>query len=270
MSILSDHEIKQLCVPPEPFDQINETLYRELIMHQDIKGWPADHDAQAHLRCEIRQRATTHYDVDASSFKPMISPYHEHLVREVYDSVTKPIGGSIDGVPTMVTIPTNPRKVLSFGQSSYGYDVTLSDKLSLFTNINSSTIDPKNFDERCLVDARVISDHTGSFVMLPPNSYLLGHTVEYFRMPRDVTAIFLAKSTYARAGVSINATPAEAGWEGVLVLEIANLTSLPVKIYVNEGIAQALLFRGSRPCAVSYADRGGKYQGQRGITLPKV
>jgi dCTP deaminase len=132
-------------------------------------------------------------------------------------------------------------------------------------------IDPKRFDDTCLVDATLRTDEDGAeYVILPPNSYLLGYTVEYFRMPRDVTAIFLAKSTYARAGISVNATPAEAGWEGELVLEIANQTPLPVKIYVNEGAAQALFFKGDAPCSVSYADRSGKYQGQRGIQLAKV
>lgn len=185
---------------------------------------------------------------------PMLSPYVDASVRtEKDDSIDK------------------DRRVLSYGVSSYGYDVRLAEEIKLFSNLNSRIIDPKHFDEACLVDGEVLMDDEGSrYAILPPNSYLLGRTVEYFCMPRDVTALFIAKSTMARAGISVNCTPAECGWEGNLVLEIANLTNLPAKIYVGEGIAQALFFRGATPCRTSYADRGGKYQGQTGITLPKA
>lgn len=271
MSILSDAEIKHLCVLPDDATYFDEELYNQRIRERDQHGWPLTDHAMEQIRADIRRSCTRTYSTgERSAFKPMIAPYCERLVREVYSEVTKAIGGSFETGFQMASIPTGPRKVLSFGQSSYGYDVTLADKISIFSDINSVIIDPKQFDERCLINAEVRSDHTGRYVVLPPNSYLLGHTVEYFRMPRDVTAIFLAKSTYARAGVSVNATPAEAGWDGVLVLEVANQTSLPVKIYVNEGIAQALFFRGNQPCATSYADRGGKYMGQTGLSYSKV
>lgn len=269
MSILSDSEIRQLCVPPEDYDKVDYQVYDALIAEQNRKGWPLMKSAIEQLKSEFGQSATIHVHVDPSDFKPMIEPYCPSLVRECFTEITKPMSDGQGGI-VMTTIPTYQRGVLSFGQSSYGYDVRLSDKLKLFSNINSAIIDPKNFDEKCLVDALIHEDLTGRYVILPPNSYLLGHTVEYFRMPRNVTALFLAKSTMARCGVSVNATPAEAGWEGSLVLEIANQTTLPVKIYINEGIAQALFFKGDQPCAVSYADRGGKYQHQTGLTLAKV
>lgn len=269
MSILSDSEIHQLCVAPEDHDEVDHLVYDALIAEQNRKGWPLTDHAVEQLKNEFRQLATVHIHVDPADFKAMIEPYCPSLVRECFTEITKPMSDGQGGI-VMTTIPTLQRGVLSFGQSSYGYDVRLSDKLKLFSNINSAIVDPKNFDESCLVDALIREDLSGRYVILPPNSYLLGHTVEYFRMPRDVTAIFLAKSTYARCGVSINCTPAEAGWEGNLVLEIANQTTLPVKIYIGEGIAQSLYFRGNQPCAVSYADRGGKYQGQTALTLAKV
>jgi dCTP deaminase len=270
MSILSDAEIKQLCVPPQSFDQLNEGLYADLIDEQNLKGWPTFDPAVEALKKEIREKATMRYIVDPADFKPMISPYCEKLIREVFQEVEKPTSVNEDGSLNMTRFPTQPRKVLSYGQSSYGYDVSLAADVKIFSNINAVTVDPKSFDERSLVDAVVKTDATGSFIILPPNSYMLGRTVEHFNMPRDVTAIFLAKSTYARVGISVNATPAEAGWSGVLVLEVANQTTLPVKVYVNEGIAQALFFRGNQPCSTTYADRGGKYMNQAGITLAKV
>lgn len=269
MSILSDHEIKKLCTIPPNATYFDEELYQQLI--RERVSWPLTDHACELIRSELRQRATREYTLaERSNFRPMIEPYCEAQVRGVMNTVTKPIGGSFETGLHMVEVPTNLRKVLSFGQSSYGYDVRLSEEIRIFSNIASAIVDPKNFDERCLVKAAIRTDDSGSYVVLPPNSYLLGHTMEYFRMPRDVTAVFLAKSTYARVGVSINATPAEAGWEGVLVLEVANLTTLPVKIYTGEGIAQALFFKGNMPCATSYADRGGKYQHQEGIQLAKV
>ena len=163
------------------------------------------------------------------------------------------------------------RRVLSYGVSSYGYDVRLAEEFKIFSNVNAAVIDPKNFTSECLITAELRTDDLGAkYVILPPNSYLLGHTLEEFNIPRDVMVICVGKSTYARAGVQVNVTPIEPGFQGTVVIEIANNTSLPVKIYANEGISQFLFFKGKFPCAVSYADRKGKYQGQQGLVTPRV
>lgn len=162
------------------------------------------------------------------------------------------------------------RSVLSFGMSSFGYDVTLAEEAKIFTNQNAAIIDPKKLEEGTLIDALIKTDAQGAkYVILPPNSYMLGRTVEWFKIPRDVMIVCVGKSTYARAGCICNTTPIEPGFEGNVVIELANTTSLPMKVYLGEGIAQFLFFRGN-PCEVSYADRSGKYMGQSGITLPRV
>lgn len=172
-------------------------------------------------------------------------------------------------------VPTSVKKVdqlpvLSYGVSSFGYDVRLDTRFKIFTNLNAGIVDPKKLDNKCLVDVQATRAPDGSeYVILPPNSYLLGYTVEYFRIPKDIMVVCVGKSTYARAGAIVNVTPIEPGFEGNVVIEIANSTTLPLKIYANEGCAQFLFFRGN-PCKVSYDDRGGKYQGQTGLTLPKV
>lgn len=153
---------------------------------------------------------------------------------------------------------------ISYGTSSYGYDVRCSKHFKIFTNINSSIVDPKNFDENSFVD--VESD----VCIIPPNSFALAHTVEYFKIPRDVLTICLGKSTYARCGIIVNVTPLEPEWEGHVTLEFSNTTPLPAKIYAGEGVAQMLFFQSDEPCEVSYGDRQGKYQGQTGVTLPKA
>lgn len=153
---------------------------------------------------------------------------------------------------------------ISYGISSYGYDVRCSDKFKVFTNINTSTIDPKQFKEDNFVD------FTGSVCIIPPNSFVLTTTVEYFRIPRDILALCVGKSTYARCGVVCNTTPLEPEFEGHITIELSNTTPLPVKIYANEGIAQVIFFSADEVCKVSYADRKGKYNNQVGITLPKV
>lgn len=162
-------------------------------------------------------------------------------------------------------------KVLSHGLSSYGYDVRLSSNVKIFHNLKGGVIDPKRFDaDAVLLDLDVNTDEDGSeYVILPPNSYLLGVTPEYFNIPRNVQVVCLGKSTYARAGVLINCTPIEAGFKGHVVIEAANGTPCPVRVYVNEGIAQFLFFGGNE-CKTSYADRNGKYQNQTGVQLPKV
>jgi len=163
------------------------------------------------------------------------------------------------------------QRIISYGLSSYGYDARLAEELKLFTNINSALIDPYNLNEDCYVDAKIQTDENGhKYAILPPNSFMLGRTLEYFRIPRDVAVICLGKSTWARSGVTVVVTPLEPEWEGNVVIEIANLTGLPVKVYVGVGICQFLFLQGDQPCAVSYKDRGGKYDKQTGITLPRV
>jgi dCTP deaminase len=154
--------------------------------------------------------------------------------------------------------------VISYGLSSYGYDIRISDEFKIFTNINNSIVDPKAFDPRSFVDFQ------GEVALIPPNSFALGRSVEYFKIPRNVLTICVGKSTYARCGIITNVTPFEPEWEGYVTLEISNTTPLPAKIYANEGIAQVLFFESDEACETSYADRQGKYQGQQGIVLPSV
>lgn len=158
----------------------------------------------------------------------------------------------------------NGERIISYGTSSYGYDVRCANEFKIFTNINNSIVDPKNFDEKSFVD------FVGDVCIIPPNSFALARTVEYFRIPRDVLTICLGKSTYARCGIIVNVTPLEPEWEGHVTLEFSNTTTLPAKIYAGEGCAQMLFFGGDEVCEVSYRDRGGKYQGQRGVTLPRT
>jgi len=171
----------------------------------------------------------------------MIEPFEPELVREV------------DG-----------KRVVSFGTSSYGYDVRCANEFKIFTNINSTIVDPKNFDARSFVD------FVGDVCIIPPNSFALARTVEYFRIPRNILTVCLGKSTYARCGIIVNVTPLEPEWEGHVTLEFSNTTPLPAKIYANEGVAQMLFFESDEVCATSYRDRGGKYLGQRGVTLPRI
>ena len=154
--------------------------------------------------------------------------------------------------------------VISYGLSSYGYDLRVSNEFKIFTNVNSAIIDPKNFDERSFVS--VESDS----VIVPPNSFALARSIEYFKIPRDVLTICVGKSTYARCGIIVNVTPFEPEWEGYVTLEISNTTPLPARVYANEGLCQILFFQSDEVCEVSYADRKGKYQKQQGIVLPKL
>jgi dCTP deaminase len=153
---------------------------------------------------------------------------------------------------------------ISYGLSSYGYDLRIADEFKIFTNINNTLVDPKAFDPRSFVD------YQGPVCIVPPNSFALGRSVEYFKIPRNVLTICVGKSTYARCGIITNVTPFEPEWEGFVTLEISNTTPLPAKIYANEGIAQVLFFESDEACQTSYADRQGKYQGQQGIVLPTV
>ncbi len=154
--------------------------------------------------------------------------------------------------------------VISYGLSSYGYDIRVANEFKIFTNVNSTIVDPKNFDEQSFVDFK------GDICIVPPNSFALARTVEYFKIPRNVLTICLGKSTYARCGIIVNVTPFEPEWEGFVTLEISNTTPLPAKVYANEGIAQVLFFQSDEVCDVSYADKKGKYQKQQGLTLPKL
>ena len=155
-------------------------------------------------------------------------------------------------------------RVISFGTSSYGYDVRCAAEFKIFTNINSAIVDPKHFDDSSFVDM------AGDVCIIPPNSFALARTVEYFRIPRSVLTICLGKSTYARCGIIVNVTPLEPEWEGHVTLEFSNTTTLPAKVYANEGVAQMIFFESDEICETSYEDRGGKYQGQRGVTLPRT
>jgi len=174
--------------------------------------------------------------------KGMIEPFAEGQVRETE-------GGT---------------QVISYGVSSYGYDLRVSDEFKVFTDVFSTVVDPKAFDERSFVDMKTDE------CIIPPNSFALSRSVEYFRIPRDVLTVCLGKSTYARCGIIVNVTPFEPEWEGHVTLEISNTTPLPAKIYANEGLAQVLFLEAAEICEISYADRGGKYQSQTGITIPRV
>ena len=179
----------------------------------------------------IQEMATKH---------AMIKPFEAKQVRKISD-----------------------KKVISYGVSSYGYDVRCSNHFKVFTNIHSTIVDPKQFDDNSFVDFEA------EVCIIPPNSFALASTVEYFRIPRSILTVCLGKSTYARCGIIVNVTPLEPEWEGHVTLEFSNTTPLPAKIYANEGVAQMLFFESDTECSVSYKDRDGKYQGQQGVTLPK-
>jgi len=159
---------------------------------------------------------------------------------------------------------TSTKKLVSYGLSSYGYDLRVADEFKVFTNVYNSIIDPKNFSEDSFVDIKAPT------CIIPPNSFALARSVEYFRIPRNILTICIGKSTYARCGIIVNVTPFEPEWEGYVTLEISNTTPLPAKIYANEGLAQVLFFEAKNECLVSYADRKGKYMKQTGITIPRL
>jgi dCTP deaminase len=178
----------------------------------------------------------------------MIHPFHWQQVRQM---PVKP--GD-----------TDIKRVISYGLSSYGYDIRCSNKFKVFTNIHTTIVDPKNFNDKSFVDIET------DCCIIPPNSFALGSTIEYFKIPRNILTICLGKSTYARCGIIVNVTPFEPEWEGHATLEFSNTTPLPAKIYANEGIAQIIFLEGDEPPEISYKDRGGKYQGQKEVTLPKL
>ena len=166
--------------------------------------------------------------------------------------------------PGQVREAAGGRRIVSYGTSSYGYDIRCAPEFKVFTNIFSTVVDPKNFDDRSFVDMKT------DVCIIPPNSFVLAKTVEYFRIPRDVLTVCVGKSTYARCGLIVNVTPFEPEWEGYVTLEISNTTPLPAKVYANEGISQVLFFQSDEMCEVSYADKKGKYQKQQGLTLPRL
>ena len=180
--------------------------------------------------------------------------------------------GLIDPFEPKLLRQVEGRRIISAGASSYGYDMRLADDgFRVFSPIHGREIDPKKFDEESLVEPPLRTAEDGSrYYLMPPHSYALGVTVETFHMPRNVTGIALGKSTYARAGLLVNTTPLEAGWSGRLVVELGNLADLPIRVYVNEGIGQVLFFESNEDCDVSYEDRGGKYQGQTGLTYSRL
>ncbi len=191
----------------------------------------------------------------------MIEPYEpgQRRTRKLASTWSYPDGPNAPAVEE-----ERFEKVISYGTSSYGYDVRCADEFKVFTNINSVMVDPKNFDEKCFVDVS-----GKGYCIIPPNSFALARTVERFKIPRDILVVCLGKSTYARCGIIVNVTPFEPEWEGYVTLEFSNTTPLPAKIYANEGCAQVLFLQGDEPCEVSYQDRGGKYQNQIGVTLPR-
>lgn len=192
---------------------------------------------------------------------PMIEPFEPTQVRQS-ENYSRKSDSKLNGyVPVF-------DKIISYGTSSYGYDIRCSNEFKVFTNINTTIVDPKNFDPNCFVEWD--ANNHGGVCIIPPNSFALARTVEYFRIPRNVLTICLGKSTYARCGIIVNVTPFEPEWEGYVTLEFSNTTPLPAKIYANEGCAQVLFFESDEVCEVSYKDRGGKYQGQTGVTLPRA
>ena len=193
---------------------------------------------------------------EALKAQPGIMP--DHWIREHAEQ------GMIDPFTDGQVRDRNGQKIISYGLSSYGYDARCAEEFMIFTNVDNAIVDPKAFSQQSFVERKT------DVCVIPPNSFVLTRTIEYFRIPKDVLVVCLGKSTYARCGLIVNVTPLEPGWEGHVTLEISNTTPLPAKVYANEGIAQFLFFKGSSQCEVNYADRSGKYMGQQGVTLPKT
>lgn len=235
MSILSDITIAELC--GVDLDGIGEKI--------DVR-------MQSGIYTDMYNRIR---NIDLNRKKPMISPFVPHAVRE------EPFEYKSEDSPCS---ETGVKKIVSYGLSAGGYDVRLAHKFKIFTNVRNALIDPLNVTEDCYVEVE------GDHCIIPPNSYILGHTMETFDIPRDVMAICLGKSTYARLASIVNVTPIEPGFKGDVVIEIANCSPLPLKVYAGQGIAQFVFFKLDRPCKVSYADKGGKYQGQSGLTTARL
>lgn len=251
MSILSDKQIKARCIAPTHAVTRISKMRGAWIEHarEDIIA-TEDEIATMLARTEIHPAVTRYSAERQAAFKPMIEPYVDKQVR----SKTINVGTTYE----------NEVKVTSYGTSSYGYDVRCANEFKIFTNVNSAIVDPKNFDDKVFLDVK--ADH----ILIPPNSFALARTVEYFRIPRDILVVCLGKSTYARCGIIVNVTPLEPEWEGHITLEFSNTTPLPAKIYADEGVAQLLFLKGDDICEQSYKDKGGKYQAQTGVVTPRM
>ena len=251
MSVQNDQWIKRMCSPvigTGSWIDGNSQLDHEFVV-EDGYGNRVFRDSGARYTLSVlpsfsttgeQKKPTMENSPYVKGFRePMIEPFVPHQVKEE------------DG-----------RKIISYGLSSYGYDLRVGNKFRIFTNVNTTVVDPKNFDERSFVDFE------GEVCVIPPNSFALGVSVEYFRIPRDVLTVCLGKSTLARCGIIVNVTPFEPEWEGYVTLEFSNTTPLPAKIYANEGAAQVLFLKGNDTCKTSYKDRNGKYMGQSSMPIP--
>lgn len=287
--IKSDNWIRQMCqTPTHAFLKANgvfELISEPFSPHQK-RVQAATAARQALLSCTVMGNEERE---NKKLFDPLIESIHSLDTSDTVNTIVmdgpNDINVYFDGMnaqsgwkpmiepflPEAVKTCEKGHRAISSGVSSYGYDVRLSSDLRIFTNINSMMIDPYEIDEKCYVSAEIHLDELcRQYAILPPNSFMLGHTIEYFRIPSDVLVVAVGKSTWARAGVSVIITPIEPGFEGDVVIEIANHTNLPIKIYTEVGISQFLFFQSDERCTTSYADRSGKYQGQTGITMPKV
>lgn len=240
MSILTDRQIRDLCVNGS----------KRIVLGNN--SWVASAREVAALREQPGPQAFNIEELtleQINAFKPMIDPFCPQQVREVNDKY-----------PSSTGEDDHPRKIVSYGLSSMGYDVKLARDFKIFTNVHTQIIDPLAMNDRIYHDVKDVD-----YCIIPPNSYILGHTEEWFNIPDDILVVCLGKSTYARCGAIVNATPIEPGFQGRVVIEISNATNLPLKVYAGMGVAQFLFFKASEPCEVSYAKRGGKYQGQNGL-----
>lgn len=266
MSICPDNWIRNACKVPKHFVRTYNKAYYSYDDMETLRKQNIGIDPYNASYLQIRPVT----DVEVAVYKPMISPFVDEQVKQIQRPLTtnekyrKLAGEPVEGMrQDALGNAVITDRVISYGLSSFGYDVRIAREFKIFTNINSTVIDPKRFDTDNFVD------FVGDVCIIPPNSFVLARSIEYFCMPNDTTGLVLGKSTYARCGISCLATPLEAGWEGHITLEFANTTPLPAMLYANEGAAQVLFLQGPIP-DVTYRDRGGKYQGQTGITLPKA
>lgn len=269
MAIKSDRWIKAQCTSPTcavgrlQDDGSIKWVY-SILTPADVLRQNCEHTEPTRFTRHMFLHSRPLTDKEREDWRPMISPFEPSQVRSRQRPGFEPLavnGEYAGNIPTVGEL----EKVISYGTSSYGYDIRAGSKFRIFTNINSTVVDPKNFDPSCFVDVE------GPHCIIPPNSFALAASVEYLRIPRDVLTVCLGKSTYARCGIIVNVTPLEPEWEGFITLEFSNTTPLPAKIYANEGVAQLLFFQSDEACATSYKDRGGKYQCQGSDpTLPRV
>jgi dCTP deaminase len=259
MSIKSDKWIRRMSMPPEGFLPMGSV---RVAVNKVDGQWVIRENGLPVFAYDVEKIIPVD-DEDVRDFKPMIEPFAPSQIRHKGGNLCEPPSDAPEpAFGEMVSYRKPLEKIVSYGTSSYGYDVRVADEFKIFTNINSTVVDPKNFDEKSFVDFK------GDVCIIPPNSFALARTVEYFRIPRNVLTVCLGKSTYARCGIIVNVTPFEPEWEGFVTLEFSNTTPLPAKIYANEGVAQVLFFQSDEACATSYKDRGGKYMGQGAVPVP--